>query len=132
MIFINTFDFQGASYGNRNIHTSSPPSPISRMWVSQCMRLIYIWFGKFGKPSTFGWLAHEDGGLQRVVLRRVQAYLGFIPDATIEHGHILWAAGLVGTLKAAVKMRHALHLDRTRLSSAGPSRRGILRSQCGT
>lgn len=54
---------------------------------------------------------------------------GFVLDGV---GHECWAPGLVGTLKATVKMRNTLHLDRTRLASAGPRGRGILRAQGGT
>lgn len=32
--------------------------------------------------------------------------LGFVPNARMERGHILWAAGLVGTLRAAVETIH--------------------------
>lgn len=67
---------------------------------------------------------------KKVVLQRSQAYPIALP--WMEHSHIHWAAGLVRTLKAAVKMRNTLHLDRTKLACAGPSGRGILRSQCGT
>lgn len=130
LIFINTFDFQGAPCGNRHTHTTHIPSPNSGMWVAQHVRSIQVWLGLGSHPHLGGWPAEMEV-FKKWFYKGSRPIPGFVPDARMERGHVLRAAGLVGTLKTAVKTRSTLHLDRTRLASAGPSGQGILRSQRG-